>query len=332
MPHLLGHLGPRRPGPAHPQHPPADPRAGHPPRDRRRIHRVPRGAHHRQAGAGSHCPDRRADPLQPGHQGQRWAHRPRLPGRPAHDLRRHHRRAAQPVRRAGRGGRPLARDAHAGLPGPVRGPDPRPVRGTRGEAVLHGLLRAVPGRGHGRPRAARRPPPLQAQGRRPDHRGPGHPGPLRDGRPRRVTRARGGDRIVGSARLRGPLGSLTADRHDELHPDVAAVVTAVRHARAGRSGARERLRGRLSRRQHTAARPAAALRGRPDGADEHAVRHPGHRGHSAGRQRRKHLGQLAGPVSAAGRRGAPVGLRPASGHGIQHPGLRQFGHRRVWRT
>lgn len=94
----------------------------------------------------------------------------------------------------------------------------------------------------------------------------------------------------------------------------------------------ERFRGRLSRRQHTATRPAAALRGRPDGTDEPAVRHPGHRGHPTGRHRRQHLGQLAGPDPAAGRRGTPVGLRPAPGHGIQHPGLRQFGHRRVRRT
>jgi hypothetical protein len=78
-------------------------------------------------------------PFSLGVKGTAGPHRPRLPGRPAHDLRGHHRRPAQPVRVPGAGRGPLARDAHAGLPGLVRGAGPRPVRGPRGEADLHDL-------------------------------------------------------------------------------------------------------------------------------------------------------------------------------------------------
>ncbi len=40
----------------------------------------------------------------------------------------------------------------------------------------------------------------------------------------------------------------------------------------------------------------------------------------------QHLGQLADPVPAAGRRGPAVRVRPAPGHRLHHPGLRQSGH------
>ncbi|CAM5730992.1 hypothetical protein SALBM311S_00934 [Streptomyces alboniger] len=74
----------------------------------------------------------------------------------------------------------------------------------------------------------------------------------------------------------------------------------------------------------------AAVRGRSDRAHGRAAGYAAHRGDPADGRQRQHVGQLAHPVPAAGRRGAPVGLRPAQRHRIQHPGLWQSGRIRLW--
>ena len=298
---------------------------------RRRLDRVPRGARHHQAGTGPHRPDRRADPVQP------------RASRAAPDssasapwpaclmifvgitgaLRN---QFASPA--AGR--RALACHAHAGLPGPVRGADPRPVRGPRGEAVLHGLVRALPGRRHGAPSPCA-PPRARSSARSPTASPRCWAAPSRIGMEElEASRARVAE---GSSALPGyETGAAPARGRRDRHGRPSPRSTPVRVPGVAHDGprARQRLRGRLPRRHAPAAWPQ-----QPYAADQTA-RMDMPRRTCRPRRRcrawtapRQHLGQLAGPVPAAGRRGASVGVRPATGHRIHHPGLWQFGHRRL---
>ncbi|MGX1221835.1 DMSO/TMAO reductase YedYZ heme-binding membrane subunit [Streptomyces ambofaciens] len=70
-----------------------------------------------------------------------------------------------------------------------------------------------------------------------------------------------------------------------------------------------------------------AVDGRPGRVRPAAAGPAAHRGDAGHGRRRQHLGQLARTVAAPGRRGAPVGLRPAQRHRSHHPGLRRHGRR-----
>ncbi|GAA4959757.1 ferric reductase-like transmembrane domain-containing protein [Streptomyces heliomycini] len=96
---------------------------------------------------------------------------------------------------------------------------------------------------------------------------------------------------------------------------------AVRDRRARpRPGTGERLRGRLPRgvdaRPAGHRAPAPHRRDRPHGA---AAGHAAHGGHPARGRPLQHLGQLADPVPAAGRRGSALVVRPAPDTGCNIP-------------
>ncbi len=93
-----------------------------------------------------------------------------------------------------------------------------------------------------------------------------------------------------------------------------------------RRGRGARFRGRLPGHVGNARREPRG--GRADRALPDAGEHAAH-GDVSARRRQQPVGQLAHPLAAAGRRGAPLRVRPARRHGIQHPRLRQFGHGRL---
>ena len=163
--------------------------------------------------------------------------------------------------------------------------------------------------GHRGPRAARRPAPVQAQGRRPDHRAPGH---RASGRPARTWRpaaraSRGVRRMpgygAGRQQASAPAPGIPARDADPRR------CTTLRPAHHG-PGAR-----RTASRPPTGPCHPPAARQQPSAADQTArmdmpMDTAGHGGDPAHGRPRQHLGQLADPVPAAGRRGAPVGVRP----------------------
>lgn len=117
----------------------------------------------------------------------------------------------------------------------------------------------------------------------------------------------------------------TAERLAPPAPDPANGFAAAYRAVSPVPAAAAPLRG--PDRPHGTASGHAAHAGRP----HHGRPDDGRAGHGGAARGRplQHLGQLARPVPAAGRRGPAVGLRPAPGHRIQHPHLRQFGRPRL---
>ncbi len=307
LPQLLRDLGTRGAGPDPARSPAADPRAGGAPHHGRRVRRLPADPHRDQAGAGPHLVDRGRDPLRPrphrrrGRHGPELPDRPRHPGRHADDLRGDHGHPAQPLRLPGGGRRPLARGAHAGLSGLVRGAGPRPLRGSSGQADLHDPVRPV---------AVRR------------VRGPGAAG-----LPRPVKR-KVADKITSMLGLDQQPGS----RLDEARARNAE------SALPGYGGARDEQRPRAERASYDAPGPApepangfaAAYRAvspavrRAEPAHGRHRPHgdagpPGHGGDTPGGLALQHLGQLAGPVPAAGRRGPPSAYDPLNDTGYTIP-------------